>query len=176
MREHLKGRIERFTQQYHEDWTGAPDWYFDPARSGGGVLLDVGINQIDWIYPLLNRLRPRVVQMDSSDSAVEWESAIEWTFEGGQGRTHLSWRAPREHKTTSVVSDRGEIFELDHQRHTVKHNGRCFGPWSSGEYRAVLENFLHERERGVAKGDPDPADLLDLLRQVYSCANLPFLS
>ena len=56
--DHLDGGISAFQQVWLEDWTLAPAWYLRAASSRGGVLLDVGINQIDWLAPLVVDLRP----------------------------------------------------------------------------------------------------------------------
>ena len=42
-------------------------WYFDPAKSGGGVILDLGVQMLDLAHDLLGRPRPLTVFATTSD-------------------------------------------------------------------------------------------------------------
>ncbi len=175
LRDKLRGNIVFFSQVYRENWISAPDWYFDRAQSGGGVLLDVGSNQIDWILPLVRSLTVEAVHLDFAGAAVEFDCHIEWTCATGRGRTELSWRAEAERKATRVVTDRGDVFELDHDRHLVVHNGKKHGPWRNTEWAEVLEDFRRRRRDRTPAAEPAASELLALLRDVYAKAGHPFL-
>lgn len=172
---HIDGPVVRFEQRYLENWTSAGSWFFDPRTSGGGVLLDVGINQIDWLLPLLDGLTPARATFDCCGSAVEQEGTIHWRWKNGCGTTQLSWRADREEKITIIETEPGTRFELNHQNHSALVNGALRGPWTCEEYEGVLAAFLS------GFGEPPASDLralrvLELLGETYRLAGLPFLN
>jgi predicted dehydrogenase len=67
------------------------DWprskaYFDPARAGGGALLDVGIHSIDLIRWLVGEFRDSEYTGNGSDSHVESDAELRFTLsQGAQG-------------------------------------------------------------------------------------------
>ena len=176
-RDALSGSIVRFRQVYREYWMEAPSWYFDPLICGGGVVLDVGINQIDWILPFIDspRLDDVSVSLSESEMPVELDARIDWRFGGGQGTTELSWRAHPEEKHTRIHVQGGDLFELDHQRHIVRHNGRLHGPWPNEDYTLVICDFLQQKWNPGARQRQNAPELLALLRDIYAFAGLPFL-
>lgn len=175
LQRHLSGRVVSFTQVWREQWMQAPAWYFDPSRSGGGVLLDVGLNQIDWIHPFLDSPRVAAVELEMGESGVELECRMRWTCATGEGTTVLSWRAEEEEKRSRLVTDRGEVFDLDHAHCSLLHNGEPKGPWRSTEYAEVLTEFLRCRSRRPDPPDRRPIEVLSLLRDAYAQAGLSFL-
>src|SRR5215210_225549 len=95
---HMDGPVVDFTQKYLESWLSASEWFFDPGLSGGGVLLDVGVNQIDWLLPVMHDIEPVNVNCRTGGLRVEVECELECVWSHGRGRTHLSWRAREEEK------------------------------------------------------------------------------
>lgn len=174
LRDTLRGNIVFFSQIYRENWISAPAWYFDRAQSGGGVLLDVGSNQIDWLLPLVRSLTVEAAHLHFAGAAVEFDCHIEWSCATGRGRTELSWRADEEQKVTRVVTDRGDVFDLDHDRHSVVHNGKNHGPWKNTEWAKVLEDFRRRRRDRTPAAEPVASELLALLGDVYAKAGHPF--
>jgi predicted dehydrogenase len=176
-RDSFSGNIVRFQQVYREYWMDAPAWYFDPLISGGGVLLDVGINQIDWILPFMDLPQLHDVSMSLSESEipVEIDAQICWRFNGGEGTTELSWCAHPEEKYTRIYVQSGGVFELDHQQHIVRHNGRLYGPWPNEDYTLVICDFLQQRQNPGVRKQQRASELLVLIRDIYAFANLPFL-
>lgn len=173
--DHLPGRVVRFELVYREDWSRGPSWYFDPAVSGGGVLLDVGINQLDWLQSRVGPLRPESARARLGATGVELEFEAEWSFPGGRGSSALSWRGDPETKVTRLETDAGAILELDHSDHRVVHDGRPLGPWRNDEYAGVLRDFLSARADPAARPAANAPEMLHLLRAAYALAELPFL-
>lgn len=170
----IDGPVVRFEHHYLEDWTRASPWFFSPTMSGGGVLLDVGINQIDWLLPLLDGLTPTKAAFVFDGKAVEQEAVIDWAWATGRGTMNLSWQARPERKITIVETARGTRFELNHEKHSILINDISQGSWTSMEYECVLGSFVNDL---ALPPSPDIMALrvLQLCRDVYKLSGLPFL-
>ena len=90
--ERCANSVARIEQVWLEDWRQGPRWYRDSELSGGGVLLDVGVNHIDWMLSLIGDLTPGDATSTVAESGVEEECAVTWHFATGFGRSELSWR------------------------------------------------------------------------------------
>jgi predicted dehydrogenase len=169
----LRSPVTRFEQRWLEDWRAGPPWYFRAAESGGGVLLDVGTNLIDWI----GRLTPRLEVVDAHadvEREVELDCAVRWAFAAGTGVTRLSWRGRPEHRSSRVATAEGPEFELLHDERCVRHDGKLHGPWQADEYVALLEEFVaHVRAPDVTRARRAVSDL-ELIARVYAKLGLPF--
>ena len=173
MRE-LREPIVRFQHRYAENWLRAPKWYFDPLLSGGGALLDIGVNQLDWLCALVGDLNPVDASCDLGGERVELEATVTWTFATGEGTTHFSWRAARDQKYTRLETASGRVYILDHIRHTVACEGRVRRIIGLPEYEGVLRDFVANR-RLESYSSHAPVRILELLRGAYLLAGLPFL-
>jgi predicted dehydrogenase len=171
--DHLDGGIRTFRQVWLEDWTSAPAWYLRAASSRGGVLLDVGINQIDWVAPLVTGLRPMRARAVLGEE-VETACSVNWSFDGGRGSTHLDWRARPERKSTIFTSREGRSIEVNHEHRCVKFDGRILGPWLDDEYEGVVREFMSRYYERRSPNDRTPVRNLSLIRDVYSKLDLQF--
>jgi predicted dehydrogenase len=171
---HVDGPIISFKQKYLESWMSASAWFFDPHLSGGGVLLDVGINQLDWLLPLIPDITPLKVTYEMCGHEVEVECELDCVWSHGHGKTHLSWRAQEEEKITTLVTKPGTHFELNHQTHSVRVNGEHQGSWTCREYEQVLASFLAQLKQQPAL-EQRAFRMLEFLSQAYRLAGLPFL-
>lgn len=172
---HVDGPVISFEQRYLENWMSASEWFFDPRLSGGGVLLDVGINQLDWLLPLIPGMEPIKVAYEISQHEVEVECELDFVWPDGHGKTHLSWRAPEEEKVTTVLTKPGTKFELNHLTHSVRVNGEDRGSWTCNEYEQVLANFLSQLAQPPVV-DHRALRILEFLSLAYRLAGLPFLN
>jgi predicted dehydrogenase len=172
--DHLDGGISTFQQAWLEDWTSAPAWYLHAASSCGGVLLDVGINQIDWVARLVAGLRPMRAQAVLGEE-VETACLIQWSFDGGRGSTHVDWRARPERKITTFISREGHSIEVNHEHRYVKLDGQILGPWADDEYEGVLRDFMSRYYARHSPNDRAPVRVLSLIRDVYSRLGLQFV-
>jgi predicted dehydrogenase len=172
--DHLDGGISAFQQVWLEDWTSAPAWYLHAVSSRGGVLLDVGINQIDWVAPLVAGLRPMRAEAVLGEE-VETACLIEWSFDGGNGSTNLDWRAQSELKVTTFISREGRSVEVNHDHRCVKLDGQILGPWADDEYEGVLRDFVSRYYERHWPNDRTPVRNLSLIQDVYSQLGLEFV-
>jgi predicted dehydrogenase len=172
--DHLDGGISAFQQTWLEDWTSAPAWYLRAASSRGGVLLDVGINQIDWVARLVAGLRPMHAEAVLGEE-VETACLIRWSFDGGRGSTHVDWRARPERKITTFISRDDRSIEVNHEHRCVKIDGQILGPWADDEYEGVLRDFMSRYYAKHSPNDRTPVRTLSLVRDVYSQLGLQFV-
>ncbi|MGZ5443434.1 MAG: Gfo/Idh/MocA family protein [Thermoanaerobaculia bacterium] len=166
--DHVDAPIAEFAQVWLEDWSRGPAWYFRPEDSGGGVLLDVGINHIDWIARHVGALEIDEVRTAEIAPAVERECEISWTFAGGTGRSHFSWRGSPEHRRADIRTMSGSRFELHHDTNSVVHDGRAHGPWRNDEYARVLREFVREIADPATRAPSPAADILALIGRAYA--------
>jgi predicted dehydrogenase len=174
--DHLDGEVVEFRQVYREDWRSAPAWYYQPAVCGGGVLLDVGINQLDWILPFVAPLSVAAAALTLDEQGVDVECAVTWSSGPGRSSTELSWRAFPEDRRTEIRTAGGARFTLDHTVHCAWQDGRLRGPWRNDEYGSVLRDFAIQVRDPAARAPSDAPRLLELLREVYAYAGLDFLA
>lgn len=160
--------VRRFEHIYAENWyaNGAP-WYFDASRCGGGVLLDVGINHLDWLSSLTGGLEPRGVEILAGQLGAEHACRVEWGFPGGTGATTFSWIASPEVRHTRLTTTDGSLYELDHGTCEVRQDGTVAGQWENDEYEQTLHGFLEARRRRCAP-DRHPLESLSLVERIYA--------
>jgi predicted dehydrogenase len=170
----LDGGISTFQQAWLEDWASAPAWYRRAASSRGGVLLDVGINQIDWVERLVAGLRPMRAHAVLGEE-VETACSIEWSFDGGRGSTQVDWRARPERKITNFITREGKPIEVNHEHRCIKIDGQILGPWADDEYEGVLRDFMSQYYARHSPNDRAPVRVLCLIRDVYSQLGMRFV-
>jgi predicted dehydrogenase len=171
--ERLRAPVAGFDQLWLENWRSGPSWYFRAADAGGGVLLDVGTNLIDWIGEVV----PALSVIDASaaiEQEVELDCAVSWSFGAGTGTTRLSWRGEPEQRRSRVATLGGPEFELLHDRRCLRYDGNVYGPWDDDEYVAVLQELVaHLRAPDTARAWRAVSDL-ELIGRVYAKLGLSF--
>lgn len=166
--------ITEFEHWYCENWRGASEWYFDPRHSGGGDLLDVGVNQVDWLLRNIPGLWPTRCRLKQGSSAVEVEAEIELESGSCRGVVHLSWIADADRKETRLTLAGGDAVFLDHRAHTVMKNETPIAVTPTQEYVETLRHFLSANgtDRGYLAHH---ISVLRILRECYSLEGKDFL-
>ncbi len=172
----LKGQVEVFRQYYCENWLNAPQWYFNPVISGGGVLLDVGINQIDWMIQLLEQPLLKTALIKKHHYAVDVEADLTWEHSKGKGKTILGWNTQEEKKQTYIKTTSQDEYILDHIKHTVHKNEKLIFMEECREYEGVLLDFLEKRRTGRTEFEKRIIELFSILGKAYELNNEDFLS
>jgi predicted dehydrogenase len=73
-------------------WAPDATWFYDPARSGGGALIDLGIHMADVLHFVLGERVTEVAAALSGGGAVEDAAQLLLRFAGGAiGTLHASW-------------------------------------------------------------------------------------
>jgi predicted dehydrogenase len=98
------------------------DWLTDPARNGGGAIMDFGCYGADLMTWLMRGERPSAVtavtQQLQPDAypKVDDEATIVVTYPRAQGIIQASWNWPFSRKDTYVYGEKGTVFALDSRR------------------------------------------------------------
>lgn len=127
----------------------AASWRGDPARSGGGVWMQLGPHSLDLAEELAGPVRKiRMPELQGRENAaVEDEVLVETDHgDGLVARHRLSWREERPEPLVRVVGDRGEL-EIGQTQTMLKGDGppEPVGPGS--DPRTALSALVVEHLR-----------------------------
>jgi UDP-N-acetylglucosamine 3-dehydrogenase len=90
----IKGLRSAFGHAGPRDWAPDATWFFDPASSGGGALVDLGIHIIDLVRYVTGLEATQVSAMTLGDGPVEDAAQVLVRYDGGAiGSVHASWVA-----------------------------------------------------------------------------------
>ena len=98
------------------------EWLTDPARNGGGAIMDFGCYGADLMTWLMQGEPPisvtAVTQQLQPDvyPRVDDEATIVVTYPRAQGIIQASWNWPFSRKDTYVYGEKGTVFALDSRR------------------------------------------------------------
>jgi predicted dehydrogenase len=102
------------------------EWLTDPARNGGGAIMDFGCYGADLMTWLMQGQRPSsvtaVTQQLQPDvyPRVDDEATIVLAYPRAQGIIQASWNWPFGRKDTYVYGAKGTVFALDSRRVSVR--------------------------------------------------------
>jgi predicted dehydrogenase len=102
------------------------EWLTDPARNGGGAIMDFGCYGADLMTWLMQGQRPTsvtaVTQQLQPDvyPRVDDEATIVLAYPRAQGIIQASWNWPFGRKDTYVYGAKGTVFALDSRRVSVR--------------------------------------------------------
>ncbi|MEM7024613.1 MAG: Gfo/Idh/MocA family oxidoreductase [Pseudomonadota bacterium] len=181
------GEIYHARAVYTRPWgapTGAGGWFRDPARAGGGPLIDIGIHVLDLAWYLMGRPQPVAVSSVCHHRAAETdplESAAFGLlrFEGGRSiQLEASWILPQGDDALSVElfgTGAGALVERDRVTVTrVGKNGidQATPPVSNGWPDSFIAPFRTQAQHFAAavRGEGPPMttaeDGLTLMRLI----------
>jgi len=108
---HLRGRIGHAGPEH---WSGRdPTWFTDPAQSGGGALMDVGIHMVDLVRWLSGKEVARICATAATLEkriAVEDNAACVLEFaDGTLGSVEASWTTRPYQVTMDFYGERGRL-------------------------------------------------------------------
>ena len=168
---------------------GTGGWFTDRSKSGGGALIDLGVQMLDLAWSLLGQPRPQSVfavthQQFKADAGpgrtydVEDAAVVTVRFEGGKSlELSVSWatnQPPRQQGTACRVhGDKGAVEVYTPQGPLLYRN---FGPKGEAKetplklpkvmlYPAMMRHF-RQCIQGAAKPAPGPAEGLTLMQMV----------
>ena len=92
-----------------QTWAPHAKWFFDPAESGGGCLIDLGVHVIDLIrFVTADDISSVAAVLTRRKSAVETDAQLLATLRGGAiGTIHASWssRSGPDHQLTIIGTE-----------------------------------------------------------------------
>lgn len=113
-----------------ESWSPTAQWFRDPARSGGGALLDLAVHKADLAAWLIDR-PPVTVPGDRQSAAgnVEEAGLLVAELEGGvPSVVHASWRGPKDESSILVSGTLGVLVGISSSG-TLSVHGSAPGTW-----------------------------------------------
>jgi predicted dehydrogenase len=105
------GPIREIRGAFHNTYGPGKSWFFDPAQSGGGALMDLGVHLIDLALHLANPQRVNLEKIAlgyDRGLAVEDSALFEASLDTIPLHLEVSWQAPRDLTDISL-----EIFCAD---------------------------------------------------------------
>jgi predicted dehydrogenase len=102
------------------------EWLTDPARNGGGAIMDFGCYGADLMTWLMQGQRPTAVTAITQQlqpelyPRVDDEATILLEYPAAQGIIQASWNWPFGRKDTYVYGQKGYVFALDPRRVSVR--------------------------------------------------------
>ncbi|MEP6802602.1 MAG: Gfo/Idh/MocA family oxidoreductase [Acidobacteriota bacterium] len=156
--------------------TGAGNWRLDPARSGGGILVDHGWHAAymvaGWIPGPLQAVSARLETRKHRRWPVEDTADVLLRFEGGQARLFLTW-AGEERRNRITIEGTDGAMRLDGAVLEIQGRGAprrieyaeslSEGSHHPGWFAAVAESFV----AAMSGGEASPS-----LREAAVCAEV----
>jgi predicted dehydrogenase len=147
------------------------EWLTDPARDGGGAIMDFGCYGANLMTWLMKGERPRSVTAVTQQlqpevyPRVDDEATIVLTYPRAQAILQASWNWPVGRKDMEVYGERGSVFALDAKRLRTR-----IGPAPEEEREAERPPapadepfaYLAAVVRGEVKPAPDELSALEL--------------
>lgn len=108
-------------QNYHD----GQSWIFDPAVSGGGVLIDSGVNAISVVQHVCGKVEPTAVKLGFEGSfAVESSASVEFAGSTFKGELVQDWIWPGEETRQITVSlESGSIVSFCFAKGSITTTG-----------------------------------------------------
>ena len=159
-------------------------WRRDPARSGGGALMDLGAQALDvllWVldYPAVERLSARL----HGEGEVETSAVVHLALEGGTSASiEVTWELidEKDRHTVAVLGTRGSAYSFPLQLLTETESGvmdvtppidRPPSDLYTDSYRQEWGDFLRfVRGEKPLGSQEDQVRLLEVLEACYASA------
>ena len=127
-------------------------WYLKRQFSGGGCVIDNGINFIDIFYELVGTsLKIENVRLchDNAELDVETRADIDFVFNGGTGNLKLDWTGKEIKSIISDYIDGSTIIVTDLLETDGLRDGSSY---MYGEYKSMLADFMQKIREGKEFG------------------------
>jgi predicted dehydrogenase len=95
----IVGRARRLAARFHNIYGPGKAWFFDPALSGGGALIDLGVHLIDLALSLFSPVSASLTGVELSydqGHPVEDAARLELRLDDLPFELEVSWNAPRQ--------------------------------------------------------------------------------
>ena len=141
------GKLVSMLAQWHTDipltWSHA-EWYYDPKKSGGGIVSDIGIHMLDLL--LLFGGPVKRVSASGGDylGTMGFDTSVQALLEfkgGGTGFLDVSWLSPYS-KLLDIVGTAG-IATVDMQYYSLLHANYSRNP---------MRDFFHDARKVLSTG------------------------
>lgn len=138
-------------------WSATADWFTDPARAGGGALLDLGVHLVDTLRWLLADEVEEVAAV-LAGAPVEQDGVVVLRTVGGvPGTLHAGWRSVAGPGTSLTVRGSEGTLVLDERGPVLHLPGREPEPLPLG----TADSPQHAFVRAVGAGRAESPDAYD---------------
>lgn len=140
-------------------------WYRSLAQSGGGCVIDNGINVFDVLLHLTGELRIRRVQVGYAGTGKNRHDANAWiacTYPGGEAYIELDWYFPGEVKDLTLYTGRNGVVRRDFLEGSTEFKSSL---WH--EYESALGEAVGFLESGRYPADEPSLAASLLVQRVY---------
>jgi len=136
------GKLVSMQAQWHTDipltWSHA-EWYYDPQKSGGGIVSDIGIHMLDLLLLFGGPVKRVSAAGGDYLGTMGFDTSVQALLEfsgGGTGFLDVSWLAPYS-KMLDIVGTAG-IATIDMQYYSLLHANYSRNP---------MRDFFHDARK-----------------------------
>ncbi len=136
--QYYKGKIVGFHARYNEkieNHSGDDLWYMDIQKSGGGCVIDNGINVIDVLTHIVGPMHIIESKITYDANDVDMQALLTLGFNGGSGTLELDWAYDGEAKDIKFMTQDG-MFVRDFLAGSTAFKGSLYH-----EYERGLDDF-----------------------------------
>ncbi len=162
-----KKKIKIIFARYLEninDHSNGQDWYLDNNKSGGGCVLDNGINVIDVIRHIVGEIKIKNAFI-SYKNKLDKNAFIEFIFKNGRGFIHLDWFYNGEVKDINLFTQKGEILYRDFLKDSVGFKTNLYQ-----EYESAILDIVNCLNKKKYHQDTDSITAIKLVEKIYNLA------
>jgi len=141
------------------------DWLFNRSKSGGGCIIDSGINAFDCLRKVLGEIKIVNTKMSFKDKAnkkiigVETEAEIDFMFSKSyKGKMNISWISDAERREFMFQTNKG-LIKIDYSKSSMHQ-----------EYIKLLKDFRDKLKKRTYI-ERDGLESLKLVLECYRLAN-----
>ncbi len=151
-----------------EEHCGADAWYLDPARCGGGCVIDNGSNAFDLALRLFDAVSPHAARVEYTAAGIDVRATVDLaTAAGGTARVVLDWAYRGEDKAIRVdwadgTRDGADLLGGFAEFKSSLHH----------EYRGVVADFVATAGHGRPRRDTGAA-VAGLVAATYRAGRVP---
>lgn len=158
------GKLVSMLAQWHTDipltWSHA-QWYYDPQKSGGGIVSDIGIHMLDLLLLFGGPVKRVAASGGDYLGTMGFDTSVQALLEfsqGGTGFLDVSWLSPYS-KLLDIVGTAG-IATVDMQYYSLLHANYSRNP---------MRDFFHDARKimGTARRVVNK-DFFDSLPALYA--------
>ncbi len=127
------GKLVSIRAQWHSEipltWSHA-QWYYDPAKSGGGIVSDIGIHMLDLLFLIGGPVSRVSASGGDYLGTMGFDTSVQALLEfsnGGSGFLDVSWLAPHS-KVLDIVGTAG-IVEVDMHYYSMRYTSYARNPF-----------------------------------------------
>lgn len=168
---HKKKEYQFIHARYLEDikiHSGNESWYLAPKQSGGGCVIDNGINVFDMLNHLTNDLKIKKTHINFKHK-YDHKALILMSFNKNKGKAivELDWHHKKEIKDLVLVDHNSILKKIN-----LLAGSKKFKESLWHEYKGVVDDFLKKLKQKNYEPDTDNITAMKLVEKAYKNKSL----